>query len=123
MSAPVFCEKSSQGRRARAKREYSEGTPGRVTTAQGMPAAAIGCNKSMSPMTQASAWCGCALAVRLVADACRGDAFGCVSAPTVARRRETNFQIDGVCLTKRLSRRRAADVALTGQPRQVAAAL
>ena len=84
-----------------------------------MPAAAIGCNKSMSPMTQARAWCDGALA-RLVADACC-DAFGCVSAPTVARRRETSFQIDGVCLTKRLSRRRATDAALTGQPRQVAA--
>ena len=88
-----------------------------------MPAAAIGCNKSMSPMTQAIAACGCALAAWLVADACRGDAFGWMSAPTVARSRETNFQIAGVCLMKRLSWRRAVDVALTGQPRQVAAAL
>ena len=71
----------------------------------------------MSPMTQANAGCGCALAARL------GDAFGCVSAPTVARRRETSLQIAGVCLTKRLIRRRTVDPELTGQPRQVAAAL
>ena len=42
--------------------------------------------------------------------------------PSVARKREASFQSDGVCLTKRLSRRRAAETALTGQPRQVAAA-
>ncbi len=32
--------------------------PNRVTTAQGMPVIAIGCSKSISPMTQASAICG-----------------------------------------------------------------
>ena len=67
----------------------------------------------MSPMTQASAGCGCALAAPPVADACRGDALGWMSAPTVARSRETNFQIAGVCLMKRLSWRRAVDVAPT----------
>ena len=87
-----------------------------------MPASTAGRNKSMSPITQASA--GGAATRAMAARGGRGRARRRLDTEPMAERvLETSRHAQGVCLMNRLARRRAFESRHAGAPRQLATAV